>query len=147
MNEPSQRTHSTLLSMAVPLIIFLCLPTTATAASRNLTVVVNPAGAGITIVDQVTGVVTQCAIKANFPNNIATCVRIGKATPNTTVPTPPVGLSVYLVQQTSSTGSVQDVPGIFLVNNSTGDITYCNAIDTAGVPGGSCQDLGIAHST
>ena len=136
------------IHLSIAAVLIACAAIPAQAASRNLTVVVNPAGAGITIVDQVSGVVTQCAIKANFPNNIATCVRIGKATPNATVPTPPVGLSVYLVQDTNSTtGVVLDVPGIWLVNNSTGDITYCNAIDSGGTPGGSCTDLGIASST
>ena len=38
----------------------------ALAAARNLTVVVNPAGGGITIVDQVSGVVTHCAVKVKF---------------------------------------------------------------------------------
>ena len=139
----SHKFHSVLLSMPVALIMGLCGTAGQAAAARNLTVVVNPAGAGITILDQVTGAVTQCAIKANFPNNIAACVKIGKVTPNATVPTPPVGISVYLVQQTSTSGAVQDVPGIWLINNATGDITYCNAIDQGGTPGGSCTDLGV----
>ena len=148
MKQLAPISHSVLLSIATGLIISVCALGMAQAAPRNLTAIVNPAGGGITIVDQVSGVVTQCAIRANFPNNIATCVRVGKATPNATVPTPPAGLSVYLVQTTnSSTGAVLDVPGIWLVNNSTGDVTYCNAIDSGGTPGGSCTDLGIVSST
>jgi hypothetical protein len=146
MKQLSAKSHSLWLSVAVPLIAIVCFPATAMAA-RNLTVIVNPAGAGITIVDQVSGVVTQCALRANFPNNTATCVRVGKATPSATVPTPPAGLSVYLALDTTTAGGpVQDVPGIWIVNNSTGDITYCNATDQSGTPGGSCADLGIAPS-
>jgi hypothetical protein len=145
MNHIPQKVQSILLGVALVLAFVLCAPTSGmAAASRNLTVIINPAGVGITIIDQVTGTVTQCGIMANFPNNVAKCVKIGKAIPNTTLPTPPVGLSVYLEQQTSSTGSVQDLPGIWIINNSTGDITYCNAVDQAGTPGGSCKDLGDA---
>ncbi|HEY1756966.1 MAG TPA: hypothetical protein VGG72_16450 [Bryobacteraceae bacterium] len=143
------KSQSALLSIAGALIVCLCAPGTSQAATtpRNLTVVVNPAGAGITIVDQVSGVVTHCGLRANFPDNIATCVRVGKATPDATVPTPPVGLSVYLAQDTSTAGASQAAPGIWIINNSTGDITYCNAVDQAGTPSGSCADLGVAPAS
>jgi hypothetical protein len=149
MKHVLARSRSVLLPIAVVTIVCLFGPVTnrALAAARNLTVVVNPAGGGITIVDQVSGVVTHCGIKANFPNNTASCVRAGKVTPNATVPTAPVGLSVFLAQTITATGSVVDTPGIWLVNNSTGDLTYCNAIDYEGTPSGSCTDLGIASST
>ena len=135
------------MSVGISLMAFLCVPAIGKCASRNLTVVVNPAGAGITVVDQVSGVVTQCAIKANFPNNIASCVRIGKVTPDATPPTPPIGLSVYLEQITAATnGPAIPVPGIWTISNTTGEITYCNAVSQGGTPGGSCTSLGLAAS-
>ena len=135
------------LLLAVFVIVGMVAPQPAMAASRNLTVTVTNWGA--IVVDQVTGAISYCyAYGSAGPSITGSCLKIGTATPSSTLPTPQVGLSVY--QATTNSGSTYtsgltiQTGDVWLVNNTTGDVTYCYFYPNLGSPQGVCKDLGIA---
>lgn len=123
-------------SLAIALIALLVGASSA-EAQMNLTVTVYPPGSGISIVDQVNGAVTLCSASP------ASCTKIGTVTPASTLPTAPVGISVYQgeTQSPSTYTFYEEVPVsyIWTVNNSTGDVNLCNGSSK------TCTDLGVVQ--
>jgi hypothetical protein len=132
---------------------------TSAQAQRNLTVTLNPNVPVITIVDQDNGAIETCT--AIYGSTVtATCRQLGSTTPATSLPVPPVGLSVYLSPVLAQTGAdtlpnylVNNVYAvasgyyapIWIINNSTGAITFCYSVSGQYVTNsGSCISLGVA---
>lgn len=144
---------STFLSLALTALLVIT-SAQAQASSKNLTVTVLPTGGGgINIVDQATGAISICVpVGGSFPTYIPTgyCQQIGIVTPNTTLPAPSVGLSVYQAQAISSASANAGTPipisYLWIVNNNTGDVNVCEWGSNASMHiVGGCADLGIVQ--
>jgi|SRR5579883_148310 len=94
---------------------------------------------GIIIVSQNTGAITYCTSLVNVVGSTATpsdsCLLLGRATPSS--------------GSASSLSVAASASSVFVVNNITGQILQCAAVDnvvgTTGRPEGSCVSLGAAN--
>lgn len=117
----------------------------AAATARNLSVILNPFVAGLTIVDQQTGNITLCTGEWAASINGAKCIKIGTAKAPTVLPTAAVGITQYIgLNYTPGTTSTSPTGEVWLVNNETGDITVCMTTDINANLTGTCKDLGDA---
>lgn len=133
-----------MLALAVAGKMIYTQPAHAATASRNLTVTGAELGIGIIVTDQQSGTVDFCADYIANTTPYGKCGKIGHVTPNTTLPTPPAGLTVVV----PSTGNVAtngtNAASAYFVNNQTGDVAQCGYYSANGTPIGTCVDLGVA---
>jgi len=117
----------------------------AAVAARNLSVILNPFVAGITVLDQQTGNITLCTGEWAASISGAKCLKIGTAKAATVLPTAPVGITQYIgLAYTPGTVSSSPTGEVWFVNNQTGDITVCMTTDINANLTGTCKDLGDA---
>jgi hypothetical protein len=118
-------------------------PVKAASPARVLTVTAAELGIGIIVVDQQSGAVDFCAdYIAGVP--VGKCGKIGHVTPNTSLPTPPAGLTVVAPGGSNVVTNGTYGASVYLINNQTGDISQCSYINGNGTPEGTCVDLGVA---
>jgi hypothetical protein len=146
------RKPSIILSLTMAAFLGL-IPQTATALNLTVTQTgstytdsgTNWAQSVITIVDQSNGAVMSCKALL-YPNKtaVSTCQNVGTVTPSSTVPTPPVGLSVYQ-SPNEVTNGIAVLSQVWIINNTTGEISSCYSWTAPGyTPITNCSSIAVA---